>query len=116
MSGSKSARVLVGVILAVVALVAPIAVAGAAPVGPTGGADGARWAASHDGPQPYAGVNVTWDVPIRMSDGTVLRANVYRPADARERPTSTKTPVTWPGVSTPSPSSGREPMNPPDGS
>ncbi|MFC8312310.1 CocE/NonD family hydrolase [Gordonia sp. NPDC057258] len=93
MSGSKSARVLVGVILAVVALVAPIAVAGAAPVGPTGGADGARWAASHDGPQPYAGVNVTWDVPIRMSDGTVLRANVYRPADARERPTSTKTPV-----------------------
>ncbi len=93
MSGSKSARVLIAVVLAVVALVAPIAVAGAAPVGPTGGADAARWAASHDGPQPYAGVNVTWDVPIRMSDGTVLRANVYRPADVRERPTATKTPV-----------------------
>ncbi|MCK8613863.1 CocE/NonD family hydrolase [Gordonia sp. C13] len=90
---SKSVRLLAGVIALVAVLVAPTVVAGAAPSGPTGGSAAARWAASHDGPQPYAGVNVSWDVPIRMSDGTVLRANVYRPADARERPTSTKTPV-----------------------
>ncbi|KAF0971291.1 MULTISPECIES: CocE/NonD family hydrolase [Gordonia] len=90
---SRSVRLLAGVIALVAVLVAPTAVAGAAPSGPTGGAAAARWAAGHDGPQPYAGVNVSWDVPIRMSDGTVLRANVYRPADARERPTSTKTPV-----------------------
>ncbi|WP_168701697.1 CocE/NonD family hydrolase [Gordonia paraffinivorans] len=90
---SRSVRLLAGVVALVAVLAAPTVVAGAAPTGPTGGAAAARWQASHDGPQPYAGVNTTWDVPIRMSDGTVLRANVYRPADARERPTSKKTPV-----------------------
>nr|WP_245555547.1 CocE/NonD family hydrolase [Gordonia soli] len=74
-------------------LVAVPATAGAAPIGPTGGSTGARWAATHDGPQPYAGVNIQWDVPIRMSDGTVLKANVYRPADRAERPTTKKTPT-----------------------
>lgn len=34
-----------------------------------------------------------WDVPIRMSDGTVLRANVYRPADAANRASAGTTPV-----------------------
>lgn len=62
-------------------------------VGPSGGATGTQWTRAHDGPHPYAGVNVAWDVPIRMSDGTVLKANIYRPADAAERPTSTTTPV-----------------------
>nr|WP_228816875.1 CocE/NonD family hydrolase [Nocardia transvalensis] len=47
------------------------------------GADlGAQWTALHDGPPRYPGVHIDWDVPITMSDGTVLKANVYRPADA----------------------------------
>ncbi|WP_327149424.1 CocE/NonD family hydrolase [Nocardia sp. NBC_01329] len=69
--------------------------AGAAPVasGPDGGAAGAQWAATHDGPQQYPGIDITWDVPITMSDGTVLKANVYRPADAASRPIDTRLPV-----------------------
>lgn len=60
---------------------------------PDGGQAAARWQASHDGAHPYAGVATQWDVPIRMSDGTVLRANVYRPANARGRAVATRTPV-----------------------
>ncbi|MED5801072.1 CocE/NonD family hydrolase [Gordonia sp. Z-3] len=90
----RSVRVARGVgvlIVAVTMLVLP-ATAGAQPSA-TGGASAARWATSHDGPQPYAGVSVSWDVPIRMSDGTVLRANVYRPADKSGRATSQRHPV-----------------------
>ena len=84
-------RLLVGALLSIGVLVAG---SGAiATADPTGGPAAARWVASHDGPQPYAGVNVTWDVPIRMSDGTILRANVYRPANAAGRATATATPV-----------------------
>ncbi|WP_419217261.1 CocE/NonD family hydrolase [Gordonia sp. CPCC 205333] len=61
--------------------------------GTAGAASPREWTRSHDGPHPYAGVHVDWDVPIRMSDGTILKANIYRPGDAAERPTSTKTPV-----------------------
>ncbi len=46
---------------------------------------GATWTATHDGPQPYSGMTIQWDVPITMSDGTVLKANVYRPAGATEQ-------------------------------
>ena len=38
-------------------------------------------------------MSIQTDVPIRMSDGTVLRADIYRPADARKRPIATKTPT-----------------------
>ncbi|WP_084654991.1 CocE/NonD family hydrolase [Nocardia altamirensis] len=52
-----------------------------------------QWTALHDGPQDYADVHIDWDVPIRMSDGVVLKANVYRPVDAAgtvaERPLPT---------------------------
>ncbi|MFC7755453.1 hypothetical protein [Tsukamurella soli] len=41
----------------------------------------ADWTATHDAPTRYPGMAVDWDVPIRMSDGTILRANVYHPAD-----------------------------------
>lgn len=44
------------------------------------GMEGA-WTAEHDGPQRYSGETVEWDVAITMSDGTVLKANVYRPMD-----------------------------------
>ncbi|MGX1805547.1 CocE/NonD family hydrolase [Nocardia sp. NPDC055321] len=63
------------------------------PVGPDGGAAGAQWAATHDDPQVYPQVNIEWDVPITMGDGTVLKANVYRPADASGRPIDTPTPT-----------------------
>jgi len=84
-------RVVVGALVTIGALV--VGIGGTAAADPTGGAAARGWQASHDGPQPYAGVNVTWDVPIRMSDGTILRANVYRPANARQQPTSSRTPV-----------------------
>ncbi|TSE00271.1 CocE/NonD family hydrolase [Skermania sp. ID1734] len=60
---------------------------------PTGGADGARWTATEDGPQQYPGVHIDWDVPITMSDGTVLKANVYRPMDAAGRIVQTPLPT-----------------------
>lgn len=74
-----------------IAMIVATGVAGAAT--PDGGAAAQRWLHSHDGPQPYADVYTSWDVPIRMSDGTILRANVYRPANAARQPISTKTPV-----------------------
>ncbi|MBF6131197.1 CocE/NonD family hydrolase [Nocardia brasiliensis] len=65
----------------------------ASPVGPDGGATGAAWAATEDGPQQYPNVFIEWDVPITMSDGTVLKGNVYHPADAAGQPISTPTPT-----------------------
>ncbi|MFC9894817.1 CocE/NonD family hydrolase [Nocardia sp. NPDC127579] len=54
---------------------------------------GARWTAAHDGEPAYPNVAIEWDVPITMSDGTVLKGNVYRPADAAGRPISEPTPT-----------------------
>ncbi|MGV9615497.1 CocE/NonD family hydrolase [Nocardia xishanensis] len=67
----------------------------AAPVatGPDGGAAGAAWAATQDSAQQYPNVHIEWDVPITMSDGTVLKGNVYRPADASGRPIDAPTPT-----------------------
>lgn len=52
-----------------------------------------EWIASHDGPTQYPKMAIEWDVPITMSDGTVLKANVFRPADASGRAIDTKTPT-----------------------
>ncbi|MFI6046017.1 CocE/NonD family hydrolase [Nocardia sp. NPDC051321] len=65
----------------------------ATPVGPDGGATGAGWAAAEDGQQQYPNVFIEWDVPITMSDGTVLKGNVYHPADAAGQPIATPTPT-----------------------
>ncbi|MCX4098798.1 CocE/NonD family hydrolase [Nocardia sp. alder85J] len=69
--------------------------ASAAPAtaGPDGGSAGTAWAAAEDGPQDYPNIHIDWDVPITMSDGVVLKANVYRPADAAGRPVDTATPA-----------------------
>ncbi len=67
--------------------------AGPVATGPDGGAAGAAWTATEDGPQQYPNIHIDWDVPITMSDGTVLKGNVYRPADAASRPVDTRTPV-----------------------
>ncbi|MFI6225164.1 CocE/NonD family hydrolase [Nocardia salmonicida] len=64
-----------------------------APTGPDGGAAGASWVATQDAAQQYPNVFIEWDVPITMSDGTVLKGNVYRPADASGRPIETRTPT-----------------------
>ncbi len=40
-----------------------------------------QWTAVHDGPQQFPDVHLDADVPIRMSDGVVLKANIYRPVD-----------------------------------
>ncbi|AHH16163.1 putative peptidase [Nocardia nova SH22a] len=40
-----------------------------------------QWTAVHDGPQQFPDVHMDADVPIRMSDGIVLKANIYRPVD-----------------------------------
>ncbi|MEV0299356.1 CocE/NonD family hydrolase [Nocardia sp. NPDC050710] len=60
---------------------------------PDGGALGAQWTATHDGPRVYPNVHIDWDVPIAMSDGTVLKGNVYRPADAAGRAIDEQTPT-----------------------
>ncbi|WP_081512267.1 CocE/NonD family hydrolase [Nocardia donostiensis] len=38
-----------------------------------------QWTHTHDGPQQFPDVHTESDVPITMSDGVVLKANVYRP-------------------------------------
>ncbi|MEU6564231.1 CocE/NonD family hydrolase [Nocardia nova] len=67
--------------------------AGPVATGPDGGAAGAAWTAAEDGPQQYPNIHIDWDVPITMSDGTVLKGNVYRPADAASHPVDARTPV-----------------------
>ncbi|MFI6218152.1 CocE/NonD family hydrolase [Nocardia brasiliensis] len=80
------ARVVTAVaVLVVGGLFAVDSLSGAAAAEPSSDSEGQRserWTALHDGPQPYADVHIDWDVPIRMSDGVVLKANVYRPMDA----------------------------------
>ncbi|MCX5042266.1 CocE/NonD family hydrolase [Aldersonia sp. NBC_00410] len=76
------------------ALVFAGATASAAPImTPDAGNLGATWTAVEDGPQQYPNVHIDWDVPITMSDGVVLKANVYRPADASGRPIDTPLPT-----------------------
>ncbi|MBF6061507.1 CocE/NonD family hydrolase [Nocardia terpenica] len=60
---------------------------------PDAGELGAAWTATYLAPPRYPGVHIDWDVPITMSDGTVLKANVYRPADVAGRPIDTPTPT-----------------------
>ncbi|TXG92333.1 CocE/NonD family hydrolase [Rhodococcus rhodnii] len=44
--------------------------------------DQSSWIDAATAPPQYPDVHIEWDVPVTMSDGTVLKANVYRPADA----------------------------------
>lgn len=45
----------------------------------------AQWTGAHDGPQPYPEVHIDKNVHITMSDGVVLKADVYRPAHAGDK-------------------------------
>lgn len=42
------------------------------------------WTAEKDGRPEHDQVHIDWDVPITMSDGVVLKANVYRPMDGNQ--------------------------------
>lgn len=58
------------------------------------GADQAeRWTAVTDGPSRYSRVSFTPNVSIPLSDGAVLKAQVFRPANADGTPVSEPVPV-----------------------
>ncbi|MBL1075983.1 CocE/NonD family hydrolase [Nocardia sp. 2] len=57
-----------------------------------GGTYAAGWTAAVDGPQPYNGIAPDLAVPITMSDGTVLKADIIHPADNGRVP-DTRRPV-----------------------
>ena len=77
----RLAQVVVVLILALAVAQPP---AGAAP-SPRDQAMAKAWTHTEDRVQKYPGVHIDWDVPIRMSDGVVLKANVYRPIDRHGR-------------------------------
>ncbi|MEV6560197.1 CocE/NonD family hydrolase [Nocardia sp. NPDC051756] len=60
---------------------------------PDAGAAGLAWDSTYREPPRYPNVHIDWDVPITMSDGTVLKANIYRPADAAGAPITEPTPT-----------------------
>ncbi|MFD6857990.1 CocE/NonD family hydrolase [Rhodococcus sp. NPDC060086] len=70
-----------------------IALAPPATADPSGGADAVAWQDAVDAPDDYPSTAVEWDVPITLSDGTILRANVFRPANTDGTPIDEKTPV-----------------------
>ncbi|CRK53508.1 Hydrolase [Rhodococcus sp. RD6.2] len=95
--GASGVRVQGKILGAVVtALAIGVGIAGGPAVAiadPTGGAAAQQWLATAVEAPKHPGVAIEWDVPITMSDGTVLRANVYRPADASGRAIGEKLPT-----------------------
>ncbi|QLY32248.1 CocE/NonD family hydrolase [Nocardia huaxiensis] len=93
MRNALRATLAAGVAALLVPLTGITADAGPTAGTPDGGAAGAAWTATQDGAQQYPNVFIEWDVPITMSDGTVLKGNVYHPADAAGRPITEPTPT-----------------------
>ncbi|MGC5246475.1 CocE/NonD family hydrolase [Gordonia sp. DT219] len=85
----------VAVVVAGLLVMPFVIVAGTASAAPSASdtARAAEWTATADGPQKYSDVHIDWDVPIRMSDGTILKANVYRPMDSAGRVVSKPLPT-----------------------
>lgn len=79
-------------VLTVAPLVTPIAGAAEGFTGIDGGGYAAGWKAAVDGPQPYNGIAPDLAVPITMSDGAVLKADIIHPAQDGRAP-DTKRPV-----------------------
>lgn len=77
----------------VVAAGTAIALAPPAVADPSGGDAAVAWQSTVDAPDLYPNTAVEWDVPITMSDGTMLRANVFRPADVDGTAITEPTPV-----------------------
>ncbi|MBF6210484.1 CocE/NonD family hydrolase [Nocardia puris] len=91
--GRRLARTLIAGLVTVVTIGMGAVAAQSGQAAPDGGALGAQWTATHDGPRAHPNVHIEWDVPITMSDGTVLKGNVYRPADAAGRPIESPVPT-----------------------
>ena len=73
----------------VVSVLAALVLLGLTPVGTAWGQAPSTWQ-----PRPASyGVHVTEDVKVTMSDGTVLRVNLYRPARADGSPVQRRFPV-----------------------
>ncbi|MFE7801558.1 CocE/NonD family hydrolase [Nocardia sp. NPDC057440] len=89
----RRVRIFATSVVTVIAIATGIVSAQSVQAAPDAGALGAQWTATHDGPRAYPNVHIDWDVPITMSDGTVLKGNVYRPADAGGRPIDEQTPT-----------------------
>ncbi|WP_238588418.1 CocE/NonD family hydrolase [Nocardia seriolae] len=73
--------VVVSAILACTPFLTPMALSDTAFTGIDGGGYAPGWTAAVDGPQPYNGVSTDLAVPITMSDGTVLKADIIHPAN-----------------------------------
>ncbi|MGW5437220.1 CocE/NonD family hydrolase [Nocardia asteroides] len=67
---------------AILALIVVLGCGGGPAAGEPAEPPAARWTALHDGPAAYPEVRVERGVEITMSDGVVLKADVYRPASA----------------------------------
>ncbi|WP_460717642.1 CocE/NonD family hydrolase [Nocardia heshunensis] len=72
--------VVLSAILACTPFLAPTASSETAFTGIDGGAYAPGWTAAVDGPQPYNSISPDLAVPITMSDGTVLKADIIHPA------------------------------------
>lgn len=77
----------------VVALLAVVTAAPASAQSANIGLNPPEWTQVHDSPGQYPGIAITHGVEIPMSDGVVLRADVYRPAEENGSATSDKHPV-----------------------
>ena len=84
---SRLATVVVASAIAIGVAQAPPAQATALGINPP------QFTKTYFGPTRYAGISAASSVPIRMSDGTILRADIFRPADAAGRATADKNPV-----------------------
>lgn len=66
-------------VTAIATVMTPVSSAEPDFTGIDGGALAAQWTAAHDGPQPFDGIDPELGVPITMSDGTVLRGDIFHP-------------------------------------
>lgn len=73
--------------LSFIPLLTPVSTAtpGATFTGIDGGDLAAQWTATAQGPKPFDGVSSDLAVPLTMSDGTVLKADVFQPTLAGQR-------------------------------
>ncbi|PWV75244.1 CocE/NonD family hydrolase [Nocardia neocaledoniensis] len=82
MAGRGSERGFVRMAVTMLALIVVLGCGGGPAAGQPPETPAARWTAQHDAPGAYPEVRVERGVEIAMSDGVVLKADVYRPADA----------------------------------
>ncbi|MFD5176875.1 CocE/NonD family hydrolase [Nocardia sp. NPDC058379] len=77
-----SERGLVRMLVTILAVTVVLGCGGGPAAGEPAEPPAARWTALHDGPAAYPEVRVERGTQITMSDGVVLKADIYRPANA----------------------------------